>query len=156
MAQVNVTQVVVEVMQPFVDSSVSTTAETMRFDAGLGSAWWLVPQITDGGDELRAKNVKSLRVTGRLTNASAMGFAYDVGQPIDVGDLEDGVRSSTRTITRPQSLPDTTDVTQSARIPINITGVLHTVRVEGDDTGQVERDRIDEIVMEQAVQGVRR
>lgn len=132
------------------------TAETEVFDAGEGSAYWLVPHLTDSGEELRTKNAKSIYLVGRLTNCSAMGYAYDVEQPINVPDLEDGVRTNSRNITRPQTFEDTTEVTQTKRKPINITGTTTTCRVEGDDTGNTERDRIDQICMEVAVKGVRR
>jgi len=133
------------------------TATTEIFDAGEGSAYWLVPQITDSGDELRSKTIKSIRATGRLTNASAMVYGYDVGQPIIVEDLETGTRTNTQNTTRPQTFTDTTEVTQTERKPINVANaVLHTVRIQGDDTGNEERDRIDEIVCEVAQQGVRR
>lgn len=129
---------------------------TMRFDAGLGVAWWLIPQLSDSGNELQAKNVKSLRVTGRVTNCSAIGYAIDVGQPIEVEAMERGERTNPKSVTRPQHFPDTTEVTQTARKPINIIGVLHTMRVQGNDFGNTVRDRIDELLYEQSIQGVRR
>ena len=133
------------------------TATTEIFDAGEGSAYWLVPQITDSGDELRSKTIKSIRVTGRLTNASAMVYGYDVGQPIIAEDLETGTRTNTQNTTRPQTFTDTTEVTQTERKPINVANAaLWTSRIQGDDTGNEERDRIDEIVCEVAQQGVRR
>lgn len=130
---------------------------TKRFDAGTGSSYYLVAQVDDAGNELRSKNLKSIRTTGRKTNSSGMVYGYDVNQEIDVEDLEAGTRANTRMTTRPQDFTDSTGVTQSERKPINIANaVLSTVRIEGDDTGNEQRDRIDEIVVEQSIQGVRR
>lgn len=138
-------------------ATVPGSVRTEVFDEGEGSEYYLVALITDSGDELRSNNVKSVRTTGRRTNASAMVYGYDVNDPINVEDLEAGVRSSTRMVTRPQAFRDSTDVAQSERKPVNISNaVLWTVRLEGDDTGNEERDRIDEIVCEVAKQGVRR
>ena len=124
-------------------------AETQKFDAGTGSNYYVVAQIDDAGDELRSKVYKAVRATGRKTNASAMVFGYDVNQEISVDDLEDGTRTNTRMTTRPQSFTDTTSVSQSERKPVNITNaVLGTVRYEGDDTGNEQRDQIHEIVVE--------
>lgn len=132
-------------------------AETQKFDAGNGSEYYLVAQIDDDGSELRSKTYKSIRATGIRTNASAMMYGYDVQQEINVDDLELGTRSNTRMTTRPQDFTDSTGVTQSERKPINVANaVLGTVRYEGNDTGNEQRDRIDEIVIERAIQGVRR
>ena len=132
------------------------TAFTERFDAGDGSQWYCVPALSDSGDELRAKNMKAVYAIGRLTNASVMGYAYDVGEPINMADLEAGVRTNTKNISRPQSLPDSTEVTQTPRKPINIFGTMHTCRLEGDDRGKAVRDRIEQITYEVSRMGVRR
>lgn len=132
-------------------------AETKRFDAGTGSSYYVVAQVSDSGDELRSKTIKSLRTTGIRTNVSGMVYGYDVNQEISVDDLETGTRTNTRMTTRPQDFSDSEGVTQSERKPINVANaVLSTVRIEGDDTGNEQRDRIDEIVIEQAKMGVRR
>lgn len=141
-----------EVPPPVITPHVTTE----KFGSGEGSAWWLIPHISDSGNELRPKNIKALRITGRVTNCSGIGYAFDVGQGIDVAAMEAGERINTKSVTRPQEFPDTTEVTQSARKPINIVGVLHTCRIEGDGTGNAVRDRLDEIVYEQDIQGVRR
>lgn len=132
-------------------------AETQKFDAGNGSEYYLIAQLDDDGDELRSKTYKAIRATGIRTNASAMMYGYDVQQEINVEDLEAGTRSNTRMTTQPQTFTDSEGVTQSERKPINVANaVLGTVRYEGDDTGNEQRDRIDEIVIERAIQGVRR
>jgi hypothetical protein len=154
MSEVRVTQVVAEVIVPFVEGNTTAVGVTTeRFDAGEGSEWYIVPAVVDLGDELRAKTLKALRVTGRVTNASAMAYSYDVGDGIVTADLESGDNSSTGAI----ALTDTTNVTQSVRYPIGVkNAVLSTLRVEGDDTGQSVRDQIHEVIMEAAVDNVRR
>lgn len=126
---------------------------TFRFDSGIGSQYYLVPPVTDSGNELRSKTLKAMRATGKKTNVSMKAYGYDINDSIDTDALEAGTGSSTTA----QSLPDSTEVTQSPRKPINVkNAVLSTVRLEGDDRGETTRDRIDEIVVEQAIQGVRR
>jgi len=156
MAQVQVTQVVVELMTPFVDTPVITTsASTMRFDAGLGSEWWVLAQLSDSGNELRSKSVKAAYVIGKVTNANLRVYRFDVGQEIDVQGMEDDERLVGATRALP--LTDTANVAQSARKQINVTnGVMHTIRVSGDDTGLENRDRLDQLTYEVAIQGVRR
>jgi hypothetical protein len=132
-------------------------AETQKFDAGTGSNYYVVAQIDDGGNELRSHNVKAIRTTGIRTEASGMAFGYDVNQEISVEDLESGTRSNTRMTTRPQDFTDSEGVTQSERKPINVANaVLSTVRIEGNDEGNEQRDQIHEIVVERSEQGVRR
>ena len=134
-------------------AAVSRGMTTQRIDEGEGNSYYLVAPVVDSGEELRSKTVKSIRVTGKKTNVSVMGYAYDVDTPINVTDLEDGTNSTTGAIL----LDDSTQVTQSERKQVNMpNAVLHTVRVEGDDTGEETRDRIDEVVTEQSEIGVRR
>ncbi len=126
---------------------------TVRFDSGLGNEWYITAALTDSGQELRSKNLKSVRVTGKLTNADAMQYGYDVSTPIVVTDLEDGLNSSTG----PIPLDNTTVVAESQRWQTNVpNSVLSTARVSGNDTGETERDQVHEIVVEIAEQGVRR
>lgn len=132
--------------------SITDSIETVRFDAGIGSSWYVALPVIDSGDDLRSKVLKTMRVTGKLTNASAQLYGYDVNDGIDVTDIEAGVNSDAGA-----SLTDSTQVAQSERHPINVPNtVLHTVRVDGDDTGNDTRDEVHEIVVEQASQGVRR
>lgn len=127
--------------------------DTMRLNAGDGSAYYIVPPVSDSGNEERSKVIKPVRVTGKLTNVVIKVYTYDVGDPVLVSDLETGVNSASGSI----ALSDTSQVTQSERQPINCpNAVLSTIRIEGDDTGEPSRDRIDESLYEQAIQGVRR
>lgn len=126
---------------------------TFTVGAGLGSSWYIVLQLSDSGHELRDKVVKSLRVTGKLTNAVAKIYAYGPKEDIAVEQIEDGIGQKA-TI----ALTNTTQVQQSRRFQVNVKNAMtHTVRVEGSggNAGDI-RDRIDEIVYEVARQGVRR
>lgn len=123
------------------------------FDAGNRSHYWLALAPTDSGDELRSKTVKAGRVTGKVTNASFQIYKWDVGEPIDVSEVEAGTNAATR----PQRLPDVPQVTQSARKQVNVpNAVLHLMRVQGTWEGDEIKDSIHEICYEQARQGVRR
>lgn len=157
MSGIFISQVVFEVMSPFEDSMTPPEGETQRFAAGNGSAWWLLSQVTDSGNELRSKVIKTVRATGRLTNSSAIVYGFDVEQPVDLAVMEAGERDVTKMTTRPQTFADSTAVAQTRRRPINIkNAVLSAVRIEGDDTGNTERDQVHELVLEQAIEGVRR
>jgi hypothetical protein len=128
---------------------------TERFDAGNGTAYYVVSQISDSGDELRSKTIKAAYVVGKKTNASIQVYGWDVKQEINMTELEDGTRINGSTA--PQALPDSTDVTQSKRQPVNVkNAVVSTVRVAGDCTGEEVMDRLDSICYEVAEEGVRR
>jgi len=126
---------------------------TFRFDTGLGQSWYLVPALVDSGDELRSKVVKTLKVTGRVHNCSMTAYGYDINQQIITADLEAGTNASCR----PQGVPDCAQVAQSPRKQINVkNSVLWTMRIEGDDTNQPDRDEVHELLCEVADQGARR
>lgn len=119
---------------------------------GLDINWYLIPSVSDDDVELRSKVIKSVRVTGKITNANAKVYTYQPTEEINVDDLEDGVNAQ---VTVP--LTTTTQVVQSERFPVNCpNAVLETVRIEGQWRGTGIPDRIDEICWERAVQGVRR
>lgn len=128
-------------------------AGVFRFDAGQRSSWWLVPQLTDSGNELRDKVIKAIRATGKMTAPECKIYAYGPESEIDVDEIEDGTGG-----TKSFALEATTEVTQGARKQINVPNAeLHTIRLQGSwvDDGNM-KDRIDEIVYEQAIQGTRR
>lgn len=133
-----------------------TDSPTPVFAFGLGALevnWWLVPQLSDSGIELRDKVVKSFRATGKLSNPKFQVYGYGPTQEIDMDDIEEGINSRTGLII----MPDTNQVAQSKRFPVNVPNCMtHTVRLQGMYPGTGERDRIDEIVYEVAQQGIRR
>lgn len=141
-------------MSPFSEESPTISGvRTLRFDAGQGSEYYLVAPVVDSGNELRSKNIKAAHATGRFTNAAMQVYTWDVTQTVNVADLEAGDNSATGDI----PVDDSTDVAQLVREQVNCpNAVLSTIRLEGDDRGQTERDQIHEIVYEQSIQGVRR
>lgn len=129
------------------------TTGTFVFDEGGGVEWWIVPQLTDSDIELRDKVIKAVRVTGLVTDADIKVYTYGPSDPVVVSDLEDGINSVTGAV----PLPDTTNVAQSPRLPVNCpNAMLSTVRVAGTWDGTGQRPRIDEILYEVAQQGIRR
>lgn len=154
MSEVRVTQVVAEVVIPFAPGNAGTAGiSTLRFDAGEGTEWYLVTPPSDGGNELRAKNIKTMAATGKFTNASMTCYGYNIGDEIDTDALEAGTGASTRA----QALPDSANVARSPRKPINVKGaVLSCLRIEGDDRGEARRDEVHEIVSEWSIQDARR
>lgn len=126
---------------------------TGRFDAGLGNYWYIVPQLSDSGDELRDKVIKAFHVTGKMTAPYFSVYTYGPAQDIDVDDIEDGINSNSGK----KALPSTTQVQRTARKQINCPNAeLHTCRLEGTWDGEGMKDRIDEIAYEIARQGIRR
>jgi hypothetical protein len=128
---------------------------TERFDAGMGTDYYIIPQLSDSGEELRSKNIKAGYVIGKKTNASIQFFGFDVNQEINPDEIAAGTRLPNST--SPQSLPDSAQVTQSQRKQVNVKNATnHTVRVAGNCTGEEIMDRIDQISYEVDIQGVRR
>jgi len=127
---------------------------TMRFAAGTtGNRWRLAPSVVDSGNELRSKTVKATHATGKFTNAFLQVYTWDVTQDINVTDLENGTGSITGNI----DLPDTTQVQQTVRYQVNCPNAdLSNLCIEGEWDGIGIPDRIDELVLEIAVQGARR
>lgn len=154
MSEIRVTQVVAEVIMPFTEGNTTATGpQTVRIGTGNGNAYYVVFPVVDSGEETRSKTVKAIRQTGKRTNASAKIYGYDIEDSINVTDLEDGTNSTTGAI----ALQNSTQVTQSQRHQVNVpNAVLWTVRIEGNDTGETTRDRIDEVEVEVSQIGVRR
>lgn len=152
-----ISQFVVELLAPFGEQPppppVTPEARTMRFDAGLGSDWWVVAQITDSGDNLRDKCVKSFVATGKMTVPQFSIYAKGPQKNIDVAAMEAGTGSATGK----KPLPTTTEVQRTARRQLNVpNAMLWTWRLEGIWNGEGIPDRVDEVVIETAAQGIRR
>lgn len=153
----HITQFVTEVLVPLSETPpppvVTPRVEAQRFDArGGGSSWYLIPQLSDGGIELRDKTIKAFRPTGKMTNPQFSIYKNGSQEPIVVTDMEDGINSATGKI----PLPTTTEVEVYARTQINVANaMLYTWRLEGVSGGE-DVDRIDEVTVEVAVQGIRR
>jgi len=127
---------------------------TKRFDAGTGNAdWWILPQLSDSGVELRDKTIKAVRITGKVTEASFEVYGYGATEELDIASMIAGTNSRTGAV----AIPDTTGVESTQRFQVRVPrSALHTVRVEGTWDGEGIKDRIDEIEYEIAEQGVRR
>lgn len=137
-----------EVVPPAADET-----STFTFDEGLGNEYFIVLQLSDYGDELRDHLVKAFRVTGKVTNAKVKIYKYGPLENVEMSDLETGTNSATGAII----LSDTTAVQQSRRFPVNVKNAKgSTIRIEGNWPGTGDRDRVDEVVIEAARQGVRR
>lgn len=120
--------------------------------AGLGLPWYIVLQLSDSGIELRDKVIKSLRVTGKLTNAIAKVYGYGPKEDIVMADLEKGIGQKVAVV-----LDNTTQVQQSRRFQMNVKNAMtHTVRLEGRDNAEGIPDRLDELLLEVSRQGIRR
>lgn len=157
MSQIDITQVAVEIMTPFVETPVIPGIDAVTFDLfeeGENVDWYVVGQLSDSGDELRDKVVKSTHVTGKLTDASFGVFAYGPDDDIDVAVIESGNAAAT---TGAVALTDSAQVTQTERHQVNVPNTeVFTVRVEGVYDGTGVKDRVDEIVTEIAEQGIKR
>jgi len=135
------------------------TVKSSTFDAGIGGEgnggeWFLCAQLTDSSIEDRDKVVKSFRVTGKLTSGQYAIYGYAPSENIDVAAIEAGTGSRTGQ----KTLPNSARVVQSARQQLNVSNaMLHTVRLSGiwTEDGSI-KDRIDEICVEVAQQGIRR
>jgi hypothetical protein len=137
------------------NDTVSVGTYTFNLPAGTSVSYYLAPPFTDYDSELRDHVLKRARVTGKVTGASVGIFGAGATESIPVTALEAGNSSST---TGAISLTNTSTVTQSAQIQVNVPNVSQsTIRVQGVYNGtDAVLDRIDEIVVEAASQGVRR
>lgn len=127
---------------------------TSVFDGeGLGNEWWIALQLTDSGDELRDKNIKPFRVTGKGSNRVAKFYRYGPEDDVDVSAIEAGTG-----FTVEADVPDAaTHVERSARLGLNVPNAMTwTCRLQGEWDGTGIRDRVDEISIEVARQGIRR
>jgi len=131
------------------DSSV-----TLDGGAGVSVPYYMAWQFTDDGIELRDKVVKSLSVTAALSSGSTAGIhGAGAEEVINITTLEAGNSGS-----KSGSIPlvAASSITKSARIPLNVPNLrVWTLRIDGTWPGTGTKDRIDEAVIERAVQGVR-
>lgn len=125
---------------------------TFTVGAGLGNTWDLTLQLSDSGIELRDKVIKALRATGKFTNARLKVYAYGPMEDINVKHIEDGTHQKCTV-----DLDDTDQTQQSRRFQVNVkNAMMHSLRIEGNWTGDGLPDRVDELLYEIARQGSRR
>lgn len=149
-----ISQLTIELLRgPDVTPPADSPTGTFVFNGGGdGVSYYLVPQLSDSGVELRDKVVKPFHVTGKITSPLAKIYGYGPQENIDVDAIEAGTGFKAIVV-----LDTTTQVALSKRHPVNCPNLrVHTIRIEGRWDGTGVRDRIDEIVYEQAISGVRR
>jgi hypothetical protein len=128
---------------------------TKEYDKADGTAvpWYLVPQLSNSGVEDRDKAIQSMTVTGLVTSAAIQVYRYGAGDQINISAIEAGTGSASGSI----SIPTTTQVVQGGRIPLNVPrAATHTSRVNGIYAGSGTKNRVDKIMYEWVVEGVRR
>lgn len=126
---------------------------TYRFDQGASPVvYYLAPQLSDSGEELRPKRVGPLvKVAGKVTSGNLKVYGAASSQAIPVADIEAGTNALATL-----SLSNGTNVTEGAALKVNVKNLRqHTVRVEGTWDGTGARDRVEEIVYEYNVEGSR-
>jgi hypothetical protein len=148
-----ISQVTIELLRgPEVVPPERSPTSTFTVGAGLGLDWFIALQLSDSGYELRDKVVKSVRVTGKVTQAKVKVYGYGPKEDINIEDIEDGTGQKCMV-----TLDDTQHVQQSRRFQINVkNAMVHTIRIEGRSSDTGIPDRIDEAVYEVARMGVRR
>ena len=131
------------------------TVRTYRFDTGSGASvpWYLASPFIDLDEETRPKLVKSVRASGKFTSANVQVHGAESNETINVTDLEDGTNSKSGTI----ALATTAEIQRGQRWPLGVKNLdVFAVRVGGTWNGTGVKDRVDEVVIEATVQGVRR
>lgn len=128
--------------------------DTFRFDAGAEETdWYLAWQLDDADQEFRPKNVKTVKVTGRLDDAVAQIHGNYAGEEIDVAAIESGTNSKSGSI----ALPDSAAVAETERFRMNCKNLKNfTARVGGRWDGTGEKVRIDQVALELEIEGARR
>jgi hypothetical protein len=97
---------------------------TFVFDEGEERVeYYLIPQISDAGVELRDKVLTGIVVTGLYENADVKAYVYGPTDEVVVSDLEDGLNSTTGAI----ALPDTAaNVSRSPRLQVNCPNAMNS------------------------------
>jgi hypothetical protein len=151
---VQISQLTIELLRgPEVIPPTDTPVGTFTFDEGLGNDYFLLLQLSDIREERRDHCVKSFLTTGKRSNVKVKIYGKGPLEDINVDDMEEGVNSNTG----PIIVNDCAQVQRSKRYQVNVpNSMVSTLRYEGMWNGTGERDRIDEIVIELAEQGIRR
>lgn len=133
-----------------------TTVRTYTWDTpfdGVSVPWYLAWQLDNGGSENRDKTVRSALVTAKLTNGTADIYTFGAADEINVADIESGANSASGPIV----LDDSAGVTEYARVQLLCPNAnMFTPRIAGTWDGVGIRDRVDELVLEASISGVRR
>jgi hypothetical protein len=133
----------------------SVAIKTYQWDTASGSSvsWRAAPQFSDNGSEQRNSLIKGVTVTANVTSGSFGVFGSGPTEAVPVSALATGNSAS---LTGAVSLTSTSNVSVSQRVQVNVPNVrVSTVQVEGVYSGTGTKDRLDEVVIEHTVQGVR-
>lgn len=136
------------------DNSVSVG--TYRWDqvAGAAVAWRACPPFSDNGDEMRGHCLKRVRATIKSTSGTFGVYGTQPTEAIDVAAIDAGNASS---LTGAQAIPNSSSVSLSQEFQINCANLsVSTVQLSGTYSGSGTLERIDELVIAGAEQGVRR
>jgi hypothetical protein len=135
------------------NNTVSVGTYTWDTPAGSSVSWRGAAQFSDNGSEQRNSVIKGVEVTANITSGSFGVFGAGPTEAVPVSTLASGNSAS---ITGAVSLPSTSNVSLSQRFQVNCPNLrVSTVQIEGTYSGTGTRDRLDEIVIEQVVQGCR-
>lgn len=134
-------------------TAVAFSSDGTNVSIGFPVDWYVAWQLSDSGNEMRAKYVKGLRYTGIITGASAQVYGAGTAETISVTAIEAGTSGE---LTTPAAFASTTAVGVSKWHRVMAKNLYAwTIRVSGTWDGALAKDRIDEVVAEYAVQGVR-
>ena len=128
---------------------------TYRFDQPAGAAvnWYAAGAFTDMGSEQRNHVVKSVAATGLFTSANVGVFGAGPTESVPVTALEAGNSGSE---TGAILLSNSSTVSLTQRVLVNVPDMrVSTVRIEGAYAGSGSNNRVDELLEEFAVSGVR-
>ena len=128
---------------------------TYQFNGGSGAStdYYAAFQYSDYGVNLRDHVVKAVKVTGEMASGNVKVYGSGATQTVDVSALEAGTSS----LVSQSVTTSTSAVAVSQRYQLNIPNLaISTVRVSGTYSGTGSVDRIDEVIIEAAQQGVRR
>lgn len=138
------------------DGAGGIEVRTYRFDAGGETVipYSIAFQFSSGADEYRSKKIKYPRVTGKFTSANIGIHGAEASEVIDVAVLETSNAGS-----KSGSLPiaNSTNITVYEEIQAEAKDLsVYSVAIFGTWDGVGIRDRLDEIVFTEIVQGSRR
>lgn len=131
-------------------------SNTYRFDAGSDDAvpYYIAFQYSSGVAEYHQKKIKHPRITGKFTNADFGIHGATASEEIDVDALESGNAGS-----KSGAIPitDSTEITVYEKMQVAVGGLsVYSVEIRGEWDGTGIKDRIDEIVLTEIIQGARR
>ncbi len=115
--------------------------------------WYLAWALNNGGNDSRDKVVRALTATGKFTDGQMDLYGYGANEDVDIAALE----ANTGSVSGAISLGTTTGTRIVQRTQLSCPNLnMYTVRVSGAWDGIGTKDRLDEILLEAAIEGVRR